>query len=94
MIYVYVSRLGGSSRDGCMVRFRKLGAPTRDDYKKNVTLCSKALASIEVLEKGVFYGMLCASANGKHVLIGCDKKWFLINDDGQPIPQSFREISL
>jgi hypothetical protein len=94
MIYVYVNRLGGSSPDGCMLRFRKLGAPVTDDYKKNVTLCSKALASIEILQKEVGYGILCASANGKHVLMRCDKKWFVINDDGQPIPQSFREISL
>ena len=95
MIYVYVNRLGGSSPDGCMVRFRKLGAPrATDDYEKNVTLCSKALASIEVLEKGVGYGILCASANGKHVLMRCNKNWFVINDDGRPIPQSFREISL
>ena len=97
MIYVYVNRLGGSSPDGCMARFRKLGAPgasARDDYKESVRLYSKALASIEVLEKEVGYGILCASANGKHVLMRCNKNWFVINDDGRPIPQSFREISL
>jgi len=56
MIYVYVNRLGGSG-EGCMVCFHKLDQlrsfTNHDDYETIVTICSKALASIEVLQKEV-----------------------------------------
>jgi hypothetical protein len=92
MIYVYVNRLGGSG-EGYMVRFHKLDQlrsfTNHDDYETIVTICSKALASIEVLQKEVS-GLpeLCASANGRHVLMQCNRKWFVITDDGQPVSLS------
>jgi hypothetical protein len=97
MIYVYVNRLGGSGK-GYMVRFHKLDQlrsfTNHDDYETIVTICSKALASIEVLQKEVSgLPALCASANGRHVLMQCNGKWFVITDDGQPVSLSPKETS-
>jgi hypothetical protein len=96
MIYVYVNRLGGSG-EGYMVRFHKLDQlrsfTNHDDYETIVTICSKALASIEVLQKEVSGAALCASADGRHVLMQCNGKWFVITDDGQPVSLSPKETS-
>jgi hypothetical protein len=96
-IYVYVNRLGGSSPDGLIVRFRKDNGRVGDHksaYEGAVALYSKALASMEVVqgESAGGYKMLCASANGKHVL-WWGGKWHLIDDDGKPRLLSFRDAS-
>jgi hypothetical protein len=97
MIYVYVNRLGGSG-DGYIVRFQKLDQlrsfTDKGDYESIVKTCAKALASIQVLQNGVSgIPALCASANGRHVLMKCNEKWLMITDDGQPVSLSFEETS-
>jgi hypothetical protein len=94
MIYVYVNRLGGSG-EGYMVRFPKPDPPRtelkdHDDYQKILSAYSKALAAGEVLQDQVANAKLCASPNGKHVLMLCNEKWFRIEDDGKPVLQSLK----
>jgi hypothetical protein len=99
-IYVYVDRLGGSSSNGLIVRFRKDNdgggehETANTAYQSAVTRYSRALASMEVVQgkSADGYKMLCASTNGRHVL-WWGTKWHLIDDDGKPSLLSFKDAS-
>ncbi len=101
MIYVFINRLGGSG-PGFLVRFQKLRLPESADlfdnpdgrYRQVMTLYANSLRSMEILQTNVSDTALCASANGNHVLIGCqlfgnkpgERQWFKVTNDGRPIP--------
>jgi hypothetical protein len=96
MIYAFVSRLGGSSDGGYLLRFRKprqhrVDLSDENDYAKIMSIYRDSLASMEILESNLASAQLAASPNGKHVLIRCNgNKWFLVSNDGHPEPLDMR----